>query len=340
MSAGESVGMIQKIFLFSSMAILAFAFYSFNGSEKNTSLNSCIIDKLKNDIYYFPAKKSSSGDVAYQPLERFDLIFVGHDIDTSSKLVDIFQNTSALVPGRYTHVLAYIGKDDNGLAYAIEMNADKNQTFSMDYNGLHIGGGLHIFCLGYDFSINTCPNDTYTYGMKSYDYMWAKSLNLKLKKQLLMHEEKLIATIKEDIIRKYPFQLPFDLDMSTPLSKEAPLIDDGHQNGADCVSYFVSLFEEVAKVCPVDVRIDASGLMAYYLHDPIGKQALLPAKYNFTSEKDMYIRELFGDLGFSFVDNKPRKTLCADAKTVTGVSTPDLLFNSQSMVEIKTINKP
>ncbi len=337
--------MKKLVSLFSFIVIFVFATYnsnsytSLNEFKENNILNSYAIEKLKNDIYYFPAKKFSSASVVYQPLEQFDLIFVGHDINISSENFDIFQNTSALVPGRYTHVLAYIGKDVNGFAYAVEMNADQNQTFSIDFDGLNIGGEFQLFCLGNDFGVNSCPNDTYSYGMKSYDYMWAKQLKPKLKKQLLMYKHQLIVTMKKDLIGKYPFQLPFDIDLGTPLRKIAPFIEDGHHNGADCVSYFVSLFEEVAKVCPDEIRIDASSLRSYYLNDPIGKQALLPAKYNPASDENIYVRELLGDLGYSFVDNNPRQTLCPDGKIVTGIPTPDLLFNSPSMVEIKLFIK-
>lgn len=40
--------------------------------------------------------------------------------------------------------------------------------------GLETGGILHIDCLGNDFSSNFCSNDSYIYGMKTYDYKWVK----------------------------------------------------------------------------------------------------------------------------------------------------------------------
>jgi hypothetical protein len=334
--------MKKKILLLNFMVILLFATYDFSSlNQFNTKnrITASSIEKLKNDIYYFPAKKFNSSEIVYQPLERFDLIFVGHDINKSSKQFDMLQNMSALVPGRYTHVLAYIGKDVNGFAYAVEMNADENQTFSIDYNGLNIGGELYLFCLGNDFGMNQCPYDTYHYGLKSYDYMWAKRLKPKLKKQLFTYEDKLLAIIKDDLINKYPFQIPVDLSLKTPLNKIAPLVEDGHQNGSDCVSYFVSLFEEVAKICFDDIRMDALQLRSYYLYDPIGKKAMLPAKYNPVSHENIYMRKLLGELGYSFVNNSPRQTLCSDGKMVIGIPTPDLLFNSSSMVEIKSISK-
>ena len=334
--------MIKSIvFLFSVIIVTLFSAYNLNYSDKidrfleNDILKTFAIEKLKNEIYYFPAKKFKDSAVIYQPIEQFDLIFVGHDINISTSYFNKFQNAAALVPGRYTHVLAYIGKDAEGFAYAIEMNADENQTFSMNVDGLQIGGKLYLYCLGNDFGNNLCPHDSYSYGMKVYDYQWAKQLRPDLKKQLLKHEGQLISTIKEDLIKGYPFQIPFNYTMGTYMSKRVSLIEDGHQNGADCVSYFVSLFEEVAKVCPKNIRMDASSLTSYYLNDPMGQKAKVPAKYDPKSKEDIYIANLLEDKGYVLLDNKPRQTFCSDNKVVIGVPTPDLLFNSPDMVNIK-----
>ncbi len=216
---------------------------------------------------------------------------------------------SAIIPGKYTHVLAYIGKDDGGYAYAIEINIDKNQTFSLNHKGLNIGGKLHLFCLGADFSTTSCPNDTYAYGIKAYDYMWAKRLNPKLKKQLLEHKGELIATIKKDLTNRYPFKLPFNFNAETSLSKTLPFIVDTHQNGSDCVSYFVSLFEKVAKIHFDDITMSSSELISYYLYDPIGKEAILPKKYNPITDKDTYIKDLIENLGYTFIDETGKGAL-------------------------------
>ena len=176
--------------------------------------------------------------------------------------------------------------------------------------------------------------------METYDYMWAKRLNPELKEQLMKHENKLITTIKEDLITAYPFQLPFHIGLETSLSKVIPLVDDGRQNGADCTAYFVSLFEEVAEVCLDEVRIDAEVLELYYLYDPIGQEAILPAEYNIFSTGDIYFSEIISELGYSFVDNMPRQTSCPDGRIVTGMPIPDLVFESPSMVEIEPVYEP
>ncbi len=331
----------SKVLLFFSMFVILLSIYKFYDDTNNkmmNSLNNLAIEKLKNDTYYFPAKKFSDSTLVYQPLKQFDFIFTGHDVNLSEKHFDIYENTSALVPGRYTHILMYIGKDSRGFAYALEMNSDENKTFSMDFDGMYIGGGFYLTCLGNDFGEETCSEiDVYGYGFKTYDYFWAKRLNPKLKRQLLLHKDQLFASMQKDLINNYPFQIPFHLDMMTPINKVSSLIEDEHKNGSDCISYFISLFEEVAGVCFDDIRIDASSLMSYYLNDPLGKRAYLPEKYNPTSEKDILIKELLGDLGFCFTNNKPRQTLCSDRKIVTGISTPDLLFNSSSMIDIKPL---
>ena len=128
------------------IAILIFAFNSGSGSldrEKNLMVPD--INILKNETYYFPSKSFSQRPVAYQPLERFDLIFSGHDVNVNSSKYDKIQNLSALTPGRYTHVLAYIGKDSDGLAYAVEMNVDKNQNFKLGMDGLKVGGRFYLY---------------------------------------------------------------------------------------------------------------------------------------------------------------------------------------------------
>lgn len=285
------------------------------------------IDRLLNETYYFPAKKQGSREVIYQPLERFDLIFAGHDLNSSSSFL------AYATPGLYTHILAYLGKDSQGFAYAVEINGNDNENFTI-VNGLKVDGRLFVYCLGSDYGDRECPKDQYIHGIETYNYVWAKRLKYDLREQLIQHNDILMTTIKEDLMTAYPVQLPFHVGLETFMTKEITLVDDGRKNGADCTAYFVSLFEEVAGVCLDEVRMDADSFKSYYLYDPIGKEAKIPAEYNFFSSGELYISELFTDLGYSLVDNTPRQTLCHDARIVTGVPTPNLIFNSPSMVEI------
>ncbi len=320
--------MLRRIILI----ILIFLFNGCSHKKLDIKTRDFIINSsiLKDEFYYFSAKKPDSLHVEYQPLKRFDLIFVGHSLDINSTKYNKLQNLSALIPGTYTHVLAYIGKDSNGFAYAVEMNADKEQSFTIDNEGVKLGGKLYFYCLGSDFGKKNCPNDNYIHGMKSYDYMWAKRPKFDLKK----YEKELLVTIQNDLKEEHPFQIPLDLSLKTQDTKLVTIVDDGRKNGSSCAEYFVSLFEEVADVCLNDVRIDAKTLKNYYINDEIGKRAVVPVKYSVFFKRTIYLKETFDKLGYDIQDNKPRDTKC---KQKVGIVTPDLLFRSGSMRDIKPI---
>ena len=332
------------LFLFVLILLIIFSLYRIeeisNDKSKNISLlNNIDILKLKNETYYFPAKRTSDSKTVFQPLQQFDLIFVGHDVNLSIPYFNKFQNSAALVPGRYTHVLTYIGKDKNGFAYAVEMNVDKEQTYHLNLDGPQIGGQLYFYCLGNDFGSTQCPKDNYQYGMKVYDFMWAKRLRPVLRERLLTHKNKLITTIKHDLKQAFPFQIPLDMGFGTYKKKNTTMIEDGREKGADCISYFVSLFEEIAEVCPVNIRISADDLMKYYLEDPLGKRAYLPKRYNPLYDFDINVSTIIGKMGYSIKNNSPRQTLCPEAKIVSGIPIPGKLFNSPDMVNIEPLKR-
>jgi len=294
------------------------------------------IEYLKDDTYYFPARQTSEEPIVYQPLKRFDLIFVGHDIKSEDKKSDIDIITS-IIPGYYTHILSYIGKDSDGFAYAVEMNTDENVSYTFDFNGLKVGGKFYIYCLGNDYAEDACPKDEYFYNLKIFDYMWAKRLKPDLRVELIKKETELLATMKEDLKSEFPFQLPIDLGLQTAFKKEVPIIEDGRKNGADCTAYFISLFEEVVGVCLDDVRMNAATLESYYMNDPIGQEAMLPEKYNIFTQGDIYLKTLLSEKSYSIVDNIPRETSCSDKRVVSGMPLPDLLFKSPSMINIESV---
>lgn len=291
-----------------------------------------LIDRLSSEPYYFPAKKPG-GIVEYQTLERFDLIFVGYDSSLNDKIEDA-KALSQGIPGVYSHMLSYLGKDSDGFAYALEMNADKDKSLTISRKGLSVGGRLYVYCLGKDFNSKLCPEDRYIYGIESYDFMWAKRLKPELRSQILLKEDSILARIKQDLLESHPFQLPFQITLETPAIKTVSIINDGFENGSDCTSYYVSLFEAVAGVCLDEIHMRAKDLEFYYLNDSIGQQAVIPKRYNPFFEEDVSIKHLLGESGYSIVDNEPRKTQCLDRRTFQGLSTPELVFNSPSLVDI------
>jgi len=292
------------------------------------------VDALHYETYYFPAKKSDNAPVSYLPLKPYDLIFAGHDFNSTYALL------AFATPGKYTHTLMYLGKDSEGFAYGIEMNGDKNDSYSLDRHGLQIDGRLYVYCLGNDFGTKECPQDLYHNGLETYDYKWAKTLTPPLYENLMKHQKELIHTIKEDLTHSYPTQLPFHIGWDTLLTKKIPLVDDGRKNGADCTAYFVTLFEEVGKVCLEDVRMTAAELEDYYLYDPIGEQAKIPAQYNiFSKDEDLYLSTLFNEMGYLLTDTS-RETQCPTHQIVSGVPVPQRLFESPDLIEITPAEKP
>ena len=283
------------------------------------------IARISDETWYFPAKKPGEEETSYLPLRRFDLIFTGYNAGANSSY-------ERVIPGTYTHMLAYIGKDANGFAYGIEMNTDQDRTYTMGLNGLQVGGQLYLYCLGSDYGKRPCPADLYFFGLERYDYAWAKALTPHLKERLMSRESELMATIKQDLSKGFPFQLPFRVTLLTAITKEIILHEDGRRNGTDCADYFVSLFEQKANVCMNDIRIGADEISNYFLNDPQGKNVVLPAAYNPFAQKDELVSEMLTREGFTIVDNQPRQTLCPEGRVVSGIAIPDRVFNSSSLV--------
>ncbi len=296
------------------------------------------IDYLSNTPFIFTAIDPDSRAMSYQSLERFDLIFVGYDLYNSSSTNVYTDIIARAIPGTYTHMLMYIGKDSEGFAYAVEINALENQSYTLALDGLRGNGKLFVYCLGSDFAQQECPEDRYRHGLEKYDHMWAKQLAPDLKESLIEHEVILMSTIKQDLINEFPAQIPFHVGLETTLTKVIPIINDGRKNGADCTAYITSLFEEVAQVCLDDIRINTSEGTAYYLEDPIGQELIIPEEYNIFGEGDLYFSEVLTTYGYSFVDNIPRKTSCPDGREVVGIPIPDLVFNSPSLIDVPIID--
>lgn len=285
------------------------------------------IDQLQDEIYHFPANTPDNDKVDTQPLKRFDFIFVGHNPGT----VQEGQINTDIIPGTYTHMLMYIGKDSNGLAYGVEMNIGADPELEVNLNGtIHIDGKLNVYCLGSDYN-KECPKDEYVWGLEGYDYMWAKRLTPLLHDTLMEHNNDLIAQLKNDLEAEFPFQLPFKFDFQNLYLR---LIDDGRQRGADCAAYMTLLFEEVAGVCMDDIHMNAVAMEDYYINDPRGQEVYVPAEDNPYSTEDTYLSDLLDSGPFSIVDNLPRQTMCPDERKVVGIPIPDKMFNSPSMVEI------
>jgi len=296
------------------------------------------VEDLKDELFYFPAKKRANSEIVYQPLKRFDLIFVGYVVQ--DKTYDLKQNVSRVIPGYYIHVLMYIGKDSEGFAYAVEMHVDHRKSFTISNTQMQIDGSLQLLCLGNDYHQDNCPNKYSSNSIKNYDYMWAKRLRPQYKEQLISHMSELLQSIDDDLQRHYPFKLTFHFPLVSDADKVIYLKENRHKDGADCVSYFTSLLQESADLCFSDIRITAVELQDYYTNDPLGREAILPQKYNFYFHERSYVKDLFEKHGYYFKDDVSEPILYCDGKKVIGVATPERLFYSKSLEEIDIVTSP
>jgi len=292
------------------------------------------IDILEDEVYYFPAKKFQTENILYQPLRQFDLIFTAYDTN-SSKTSYNSHLISQAIPGDYTHMLMYIGKDSQGFAYGVEMNSDISKDIRLGKNGLELDGHLYVYCLGSDFGEKECPVDNYIYGIDRYDYLWAKRLEPKLLQELKKDKKMLIQRIKQDLISAYPFELQFEISKELIKTKKILIVDSINNRGRDCASYFISLFEELLHLCLEDIRMDAKELEDYYMNDRVGQKAYIPLEYNLLTSGGLYFKDLIELQKFSFENNTPRDSQCRSEEKLKGFVTPDLIFNSPSMKEIK-----
>jgi len=303
-----------------------------DGNQDNTVvtqvdiLHDYKVELLKNETYYFPANTPNDEKMGIQPLQQFDFIIVGHDIDPTGNK----QNSTDLIPGTYTHMLMYLGKDSDGLAYGVEMNVNIDAKLEIDEDGsIQMDGQLFIYCLGSDFN-KKCPTDNYIWGLETYDYLWAKRLKPQLHDKLEAHKESVLSRIKQDLQNHFPFQLPLKVDLDNKIFQ---LINDGRKNGTDCTAYMVLLLEESASVCMDNIHITADEMKEYYINDPRGKKVYIPAKDN-PYGIDIYASDLFTTFGFTLENNPPRETKCPDGRKVIGIPTPQKVFQSPSLTEI------
>lgn len=286
------------------------------------------VDLLKDEVYYFPANTPFHEKEVIQPLKPLDFIFEGRNPGTPPN----GEIGGAFIPGLYTHMLMYIGKDSDGYAYGIEMTGHKDPNVYVKEDGtVHVDGQLYVYCLGSDYN-KECPKTEFTWGVLHHgDHLWAKRLAPQLHKTLLEHKAELLNIVKKDLQDIFPFQLPIKLTFK---GNFIDIIDDGRANGADCTDYMVTLLEKSAGVCMDNIYIDAKGLTDYFTHDPVGQQVYFAGEYNPFSDNDLYVSEILSQGIYSIRNNPPRQTACADKRQVVGIPVPNKVFHSQSLVDI------
>jgi hypothetical protein len=288
------------------------------------------LDLLTDEAYLFPANRNEEDETVFLPLRKWDIIFVGLTRQTGAEQDFL----SLLIPGKYDHILVYVGKDWNGNAYAVELNTDK---IYLEGGQPVVIGGPRFLCLGKDLGKDPHPSGAHVLSREFYGIRWAKTFRAEDRARLIAADKALTDRVREDIIGKYPYQLEFGISGSSILvDRTMTLVDDGLKNGAGCADYWTNLFEDYAGLCMKGVRETARQITDYYLKDPVGRTAYIPAYLNPLGTGDFPITLAF-PLGFRIVDDKPHRFSC-DGSEETGLVLPEAIFESAAMEDIQPVS--
>lgn len=291
------------------------------------------LDLLSDETYYFPANLEAEDDTVYLPLQRWDIIFTGPLVPSAEEPWRSY--SSAAIPGKFNHILIYLGKDNEGFAYVAEMQIESATLIDGE---VIADGGLHLLSLGTDFGEIHHNSGGHVIDRNHYTLRWAKRFNQDTRNQILYKEADLLQTIKQHILSDFPYELEFKTSYyDLYFSREIQLVDDGHTNGAGCSDYWTSLLENYANICLAGIRMNAAEVTDYFLYDPEGQQAYLPAEFNPFGSTELSIKDdLLATWGFVIVDDTPHIFTC-DGTQETGLVIPDRIFQNTTLIDIEPV---
>lgn len=220
----------MKLFRFFFVLILSLAWVPSSQAvllDKSTPiLDGTDLYQLHDQIYYFPANYSPDDPTVILPLRKWNVIFTGDHINPPDSDSDL-ENVNNLIPGPFNHMMIYMGKDDRGLAYAIELNM----------SSLEQGGHLSLICLGSDFGILRHPYTSRIHNRTMMTHRWAMRLVDEAHERLLMNEQALLEQLYNDMLQQFPYQIIIE-HSGNFLDRNIYLVDDGFVGGASCSDYW------------------------------------------------------------------------------------------------------
>jgi hypothetical protein len=303
-----------------------------NETEKSLTPDEVIqdsrLDLLKDEPYYMPANGNEEDPTVYLLLRKWDIIFVG-SMKPGLSVGGDPEMLSKLIPGKYDHMLVYMGKDDDDFAYAVELNTDR---IYLDGQTPVVLGGPRFLCLGKDFGRDMHPSGMHVVDRNGYGVRWARTFFPEYRKKLKDADTVLTSKVRDDIMAGFPYQLEFKLPPAPLVDRRIELVDDGMVNGAGCADYWTSLFETYAGVCLKGSRMSADEIMDYYLNDPVGKYASVPQYLNPFGGGELRLSALLG-LGFRVVEDAPHRFSC-DGSEENGLVVPDRVAHSSALEDI------
>lgn len=274
------------------------------------------LHKLNDEVYLFPARWPGSEQIITLPIKRWDFLFTGNNESS----------TDRLIPGNFNHIMIYLGRDNQGTPYAMEMT----QSFINTVTNLRLVRLPEFYTPDPDsesMSLSILDKDLW-----HYKFRWAKRLVKSELQKVLANEDSLLNQIESDWINQLPYQLEYDWsgDFS---DKAVHLVDDGLDNGAGCTDYWLTILEQISEVCIKGSRMNAEEIVNYYLSDPEAAEVIIPESLNPFSF-DISAPLLLNNLGFYVTDPLPHQFSC-DGSTETGLPIPSRLINSPQLEAIK-----
>ncbi len=268
------------------------------------------LSSLTNETYILPAHQPGAAADVFLPLRRWDFMFFGH----------AGSQAFYLIPGDFSHLAMYIGRDRQGVPYGAEMTIDLNdlqrpnlriirlpEFFEDELNGAE---QVHLPIVGLN--------------LLSYENRWAKRLDSRDLARLRRAENNILRQVQADIQDRFPYQM--EIRWSGMLEdKDILLVDDGRANGANCTDYWLSVFEDYGHVCIHGSRITAANLEDYFMRDPRGVLAQVSDMFNPFPPLHIAVGDILR-LGFHAVDPPPHIFSC-DGTSEQGLAIPDRLMN-------------
>jgi hypothetical protein len=278
------------------------------------------LTQLTNETYLFSAHQPNALEDVLLPLRRWDIMFFGHDES----------QPFYLIPGKFSHIAIYLGRDRSGVPYGAEM--------TIDFDDFQISN-LRILRLPEFMDVINGSSQVHlplvTINPVSYGNRWAKRLDPHDLARVVEAENSILWQVQTDIENKFPYQL--EISWSGKLTdKQIFLVDDGRAGGATCTDYWLTLFEDYANVCIHGSRMTAGELEDYFLYDPYGMLAQIPDKYNPFFPLHVTVGDIL-KLGFYAVNPLPHVFPC-DETSETGLPIPNqLMDNSPELFDIDPV---
>lgn len=249
----------------------------------------------------------------------WDIMAVGGTIDDPTTEADEALNAS-LIPGAFTHIIIYLGRDANGHPHAMEMTQDLTKTIHQ-LRVARLPEGLS------DEAPDTLGLATVDIGLSNDRWHWSRTLRPEQREVIEKAKPSLLAELQSDWEQGFPYQLEFQ--WSGDLSdQDVWLVDDGRSGGASCTDYWLSLFEDVAGICIGGSRMSAAEIIDYFLNDPVASRVEVPAELN-PFPIPVTVRSLVM-LGYTPVDPPAHYFVCSKEAEV-GLPIPSRLILSPDL---------